>query len=497
MSRIIVMLPNNLGDVIMTLPLLDALKTADPSRHVSFLVEKGYAGGLENSPVCDRIITIDRRRMKEMFCSDDWKEGITALRSLAHDLSGEGEAVVVNLSQHPYLSYLVSAVVASDIRGRRYLREGNHALSDPWSQYLYTIPFARDYNGLHASDVYCRIADVRAGKDKRWIIPTEREYTACGAFFTERNFPIDRPLIVFQPGAAWPSKRWPAGAFISLGKMLLRDGYRIVITGAPEERDTALRIAGELGERCCATAGDLSFRESIVTLTMADAVVTGDTAIMHAAAAVGTRVIALFGPTSPVETGPYGSGHTVLCGTCPHRPCFTPTCASGSCLAAITPALVYGCIRENPPESGSGVERYTTGFTDGVYRLVPEGGVEGSYVDAGGAALTRMVFEPSFFKATVQPEASEVIESRRFIDQCARMEQLLTKVKAGGGAMELRQYEQTRIRAEHLGGIAAFWSALLNIRLNSVPLLDPIAGIDGSIAACRSTREQITTALEA
>ena len=81
------------------------------------------------------------------------------------------------------------------------------------------------------------------------------------------------------------------------------------------------------------------------------------------------------------------------------------------------------------------------------------------------------------------------------MQQCARMERILATVKAGGGAGELGRFEQIRHEAARIGGIAEFWSALLNIRLNSVPLLDPVAGIDGSISACRDTREQIAAAL--
>ena len=106
-----------------------------------------------------------------------------------------------------------------------------------------------------------------------------------------------------QPGAAWPSKRWPAESFIELGRMLIADGYGILVTGARAEREIAARIAGELGGQCRSTAGELTFRESIVLLTVATTVVTGDTAIMHAAAAVGTKVVYEIGNLSFLKAG--------------------------------------------------------------------------------------------------------------------------------------------------------------------------------------------------
>jgi heptosyltransferase-1 len=494
MQRITVILPNNLGDVIMALPVLDGLKSAHTAARITFVVEEGYEGGLLNSPFCDRIVSIQRKSIKQSSFTGQWNTGIALLRALLEECGIDGEDTVINLSQHSYVSYLATLFGAPVTLGRRFLREGNHALSDRWSQYLYTIPFARNYNHLHATDVYCRIAGVKSGRERDFITITPQERDFCRTYLVERNFPTDRPVAVLQPGAAWPAKRWPAGSFITLGKLLIADGYEIIITGAPSERDTADYIAGELGAHCLATAGVLTFRETIALLTFVNVVVSGDTAIMHAAAALGTRVVAIFGPTSPVETGPYGSGHTVLCGTCPLRPCFKTECADCRCMASVAPETVYGCIN-NIMAGNAGCDILTTAFSDGDYGLIPDGRGSQPYYDPGGAALTRTAFEPAYPNFSAEATAPEVVQSRRFIQQCVLMEQALTACRAGGGGALLGRFEQVRNEAAQGEGITAFWTALLNIRLNSIALLNPVAGIDDSISACRTTRLQIAGVL--
>jgi len=76
----------------------------------------------------------------------------------------------------------------------------------------------------------------------------------------------------------------------------------------------------------------------------ARAVITTDSGPMHLAAAVGTPVIALFGPTDPARTGPYGKGHTVIRSNLPCSPCLLKKCSTKECMEKITPEQVYAAV---------------------------------------------------------------------------------------------------------------------------------------------------------
>lgn len=489
MRKSVVILPNNLGDVIMTLPVLQGLKTRDRDRVIIFFVEEGYEGGLLNSPFCDHVFRFRRKEIKKYLLEPRWHHGLTLLRDTIHTFRGDdsSEIDIVNLSQHDYTSYLTTLLKGDRASGRRFLPEGNHALPDAWSQYLYTIPFARRCNSMHATDVYCRIAGVHAGADEKRIILSSEECDRAAQFLETSGISLSgEKIVVLQPGAAFASKRWPPERFIALGKMLVNAGFRIVVTGAPAEHECAIGIAREIDSRVVVVAGHCSFRETIALLHHARCVVTGDTAIMHAAAALCRKVVALFGPTSPVETGPYGNGHRVIGGTCPHRPCFRAVCDDHQCMRSITPEVVYRCVREETPVDAV-KNVYTTRLESGGYFLE---GAAGAYYDTAVAGLVRSVFDEQYTgKADVDEEDRN--RTLTFCGMCTEMEAELQGFLQSRQSAFLHNYEKRRAAATQIGGIAAFWTALLNIRLNSVPLLDPLEGIKESKAVVGQTRRQI------
>ena len=104
MHRLIVMLPNNLGDVIMTLPMLEAMKAARPDVHISFFVEEGYEGGLLENRFCDRILLFPRKSIKATVNTSQWREGVASLRSIIEEIKSEGCDAVVNLSHSKRVS---------------------------------------------------------------------------------------------------------------------------------------------------------------------------------------------------------------------------------------------------------------------------------------------------------------------------------------------------------------------------------------------------------
>lgn len=497
MKRFIVILPNNLGDVIMTLPMLSALRQ-QAECFITFLVEDGYEGGLEKSSLCDRIVTIPRKSIKKALADVTWPDGIAALDGVIASAFGEGCDVLLNLAQHMYCSYLSACVNVEDIRGRHFLPEGNHAVDDVWSRYLYAIPYSRMSNELHASDVYCRIAGVTYfPKGKSLIDISEEELCWSGRFLDEQGIPVSERIILLQPGAAWESKRWPEYHFVELGKMLTSAGFRCVVTGAPSENGLAEGIVSGIGSGACSTAGKLSFRETIVLCSRACAVVTGDTALMHAAAALQIRVVALFGATSPVETGPYGDGNTVLCGTCSQSPCFSMVCDSMNCMLSIQPNEVFRCITGEDHGNAS-VNQMVTRLEDGCYHLVQLNENVRSFTDKAESYLTRRLCGDKPAADTVRDDALKVAKRTtiEFIQHCIQMEQALARYRISKDMDALSSYEQIRLAAAQLSGLGAFWNAFLNTGLNSVPLLDREAAIDSTISAIRETRTALMKAID-
>ena len=131
---------------------------------------------------------------------------------------------------------------------------------------------------------------------------------------------LDRLLL--QPGARWENKRWPAEHFAELVRLLAKKfpDARFAILGSGEDQPLGEAIARAAPERCLNLCGATSLPEMIEWIRLGDLMITNDTGPMHVAAALGKPLVALFGPTEPRRTGPYGQFEMSCASTSPARP---------------------------------------------------------------------------------------------------------------------------------------------------------------------------------
>ena len=163
--------------------------------------------------------------------------------------------------------------------------------------------------------------------------------------------------LVLQPGARWTNKRWPIEYFSELTRQLsvLYPELRLAILGGAEERSLGEVLTRAAPQQCLDLTGRLSLPEMIEWIRLSELMVTNDTGPMHVAAALGKRVVAMFGPTNPRRTGPYGQVNHVLRVQLPCAPCMKSSChysAPLECLKALTPATVLAAVRHGL-ENGS------------------------------------------------------------------------------------------------------------------------------------------------
>ncbi len=165
-----------------------------------------------------------------------------------------------------------------------------------------------------------------------------------------RKWPVDAARwIVFQPGARWSNKHWPAESYAELVRLLspAAPGFRFAILGGNEDRPLGELISRSEPARCLDLTGRLSLPEMVEWIRLSELMVSNDTGPMHVAAALGTPVVALFGPTEPRRTGPYHQLDHVLQLNLPCVPCMKGRCAyikPFECLRAISPAAVFTAV---------------------------------------------------------------------------------------------------------------------------------------------------------
>lgn len=476
----------------MTTPALSGLRIEYPEARILFLVEKGFEAGIVNNLDIDEIIQFDRNKLKEIIKDGDSEKILNELKIVFSDIKDIEFRHIVNFSQHEYISYLVSWLNAKDKVGRYFNRGGNFSIDDKWSRYLYTIPFARNFNMLHASDVYRRVAGVERQPTFCNVTFSEDELDKASDYLESIGVDLDgKEIVFFQPGAAFSSKRWPESYFVKLGKLLAKRDVQIVVSGADSEKDYAEKIAIEIGDGAFCTAGETSFREAMANLNFADALVTGDTALMHAAAGINVRTFSIFGSTNPVETGPYGDSHFIFTSKeCKEFPCFKNSCNHMSCMKSITPEDVFNVmIGKEGVVKNSNV--YETAYADnGDYRLGNVNGHASPIYDKEIAHFIKSLFDRKL--RIGKYSAVLLVDNRVVKDIVADMSCLLEKYLNKGDVKYIKAFEERKKDLSDVGGVALFWSAYLNLGLNSISLIDPVEGVKNTINVCNDLVKQLS-----
>jgi lipopolysaccharide heptosyltransferase II len=154
---------------------------------------------------------------------------------------------------------------------------------------------------------------------------------------------------VIVPGARWETKRWP---YENFGRLASKLRTKSVIVGSASDAAIARDIVSISNGKAVSMAGQTDIRELISIIRGADFVISNDSGPMHIAAAFGIPVVALFGPTNPVRTGPYGEKHVVLNAGLKCAPCYKKRCATIKCLKDISVDKAYDAVKAVIKEEG-------------------------------------------------------------------------------------------------------------------------------------------------
>jgi heptosyltransferase-2 len=169
------------------------------------------------------------------------------------------------------------------------------------------------------------------------------------------NLRTDRPVVIFCPGAEFgAAKRWPPNQFADLAKLFLRDGLQVWIVGSPNDKIAAEAVLLGMGEdavRVRDLTGRTDLGTTIDILSSASLVVSNDSGLMHAAAALNVPLIALFGSSSPIYTPPLSQVAYIAKIDIACSPCFKRECPLGhfKCMRELKPDMVYNLARSALP----------------------------------------------------------------------------------------------------------------------------------------------------
>jgi heptosyltransferase-1 len=290
--RILLVRLGSLGDVVHALPAASALRDSFPAAQIDWVIEPKWKRVLEGNPDLNEVITLDRKSTSGIV------QTVRALRAAHYSSTIDFQGL--------YKSALLAFSSGAPRRigfQSSYAREGFASL-------FYTE--RRNPRGGHKVEHNLTLV-AAAGAQKSLprfplaILPADEEEVAI--HLAQNNL---GNFYVLNPGGGWRSKCWPAERYGELHhKLATQHGLRAVITYGPGEENLAHELIGAAGNPP-PVALPLSLGPLMALLRRADFFVSADTGPLHLASALGTSVVALFGPTDPARNGPYGGSSVVL-----------------------------------------------------------------------------------------------------------------------------------------------------------------------------------------
>lgn len=352
--KILVIRTHRLGDILQLTPTIAGLKQAYPESELWFLVGQRFKHVVEGNPDIDRIVSFPIGQWRWQLKNDPTERFkiFNELYALVNFLRNEQFDLIVN-RQYQFGAILSFLIGNCEVIGQSMGSNGAFFFPDQTSRTLYNcVKSDRRGNSKNLVDWSIEIARVHP-PDRSLLLTTDvTQMMKASGLLTENGVAPNDVLVGFQMGASKDFRKWGSDRFAVLAMYILRNtDSKIILFGADDEKDLGRELCEHLSshERCriINVIGQTSTKELGVLLQRCSYLVTGDTGTMHMAAAVGTRVVALFyGPAYPFETGPYGDGHLIVWPDIDCAPCVTPSdCRAGfRCLTAITPAVMKTAV---------------------------------------------------------------------------------------------------------------------------------------------------------
>jgi heptosyltransferase-2 len=329
---------NWVGDAVMTLPALKALRKALPEARISLLVKPWVSPLFEQDPHVDETI----------IYGDEY-QGATGKIKISRMLRKKGFCSAI-LFQNAFDAALISFLAGIKERVG-YNRDARG--------FLLTTAVAVPHNAceLHHIFYYLNLLEQLGIKTE---FSSPYIYLSLAERLSARELLKDarRPILGINPGAAYGSaKRWFPERFAEVANWFLKDtGGSVVIFGGKGEVDIAQEIDKLIPEDKLLLTGKTSLRELVSLISECDVFVTNDSGPLHIAYAVGTPLVAIFGSTDPKLTGPppqaEGSSAVVVTNSLSCGPCFERTCEKNDmrCMYDVTSDDVYLGIKKILPD---------------------------------------------------------------------------------------------------------------------------------------------------
>lgn len=329
-KKILVIKLRYIGDVLLSTPVVESLKRNLPTASITMVVNSGTEEVLHHNPHLDEVLVVEEN--ESLRAQLDF---IRVLRSrnfdLAIDLTDGDRAAI--------LGFLSRATYRVGFNSERR-----------WRGIIYHHVVQADREKLHAVDYHSEAVKAigcKADHHGPRLYPSDQDRSVITQLLKDREVFPSQSFALFHPGARLWFKSWPVEKVIDLAKRMHGElGFSVVVVGGSQDIEVADRIVSACGSWAKTVAGQITVLQLAVLAQHARLFVGNDAGPIHIAAAVGTSVVALFGPTDPQVWGPWGKGHEVIWKQMDCSPCWRHDCQRGelNCMRQITVDEVWDAV---------------------------------------------------------------------------------------------------------------------------------------------------------
>lgn len=317
-----------IGDVVLSTPVLSRLRDGFMKARITMLVNAGTEEIVAGHPALDEVLVAGRERTSQ------WRV-LAELRRRRFDIvldltDGDRSAILSWLSGAP-------------------TRLGYNS-ENRWRGHLYTHVVQADRWGMHTTQYHLAVTEALglSGKIPEPHITVARHARqAAQHLLSDAGIEPDKAFVCLHPGARWWFKAWPPERFAALADRIQTEtGTQALFLGGEQDRRVVAEIARAMMTPCRNLAGKTGLQEVAAILERARLMISNDNGPMHIAAAVGTTVVGLFGPSDPAIWGPSGVGHRTFYKKVDCRSCFHPDCFRGeeNCMRLISLDEVWQAV---------------------------------------------------------------------------------------------------------------------------------------------------------
>jgi heptosyltransferase-1 len=310
LKNILIMKPSALGDIVLALPALTALRKSFPDAKISWLVRPEFASLLENHPHLDEIIPFDRKSLGRAWCCP---KAFSALVQLISRLRRSKFDVVFDFQG------LFRTAILAWLSGCK--KRFGKANSRELAHLFYTDQIEQDAESIHLVDFYLKMVKaVSSSSPGKSII--EPAPAKAGVRFEFPSNPADvdsvnkllkssgidsGKYLVFVPGSAHKTKCWPPERFAALAdKITSQFEMPIIAVGTNSDKSLVEKIDNIAKTSIINFVGRTSLKELVELLRAARLVVSNDTGPGHIAAALGVPLVMMYSWSNPARIAPYG-----------------------------------------------------------------------------------------------------------------------------------------------------------------------------------------------